>query len=111
MQILTAYDGSTHAASGVVVSGGPQEVVMENGQITWAINGAQSGVRSITLPGVWYVDTAVTISGSAYSYNYSGGPQAAPVTIRFAQVPWPVRTNPVHNLDEKGGQNPEESGR
>ena len=111
MQILTAYDGSSHAASGLVVTGGPQEVVMENGQIAWTINGAQSGVRSITLPGVWYVDTAVSISASTYSYNYTGGLQAAPVTIRFAQVPWPVRTNPAHNLDKTGGQADEESGR
>jgi hypothetical protein len=92
--ILTVYDGSTQTALGMTASGGPQEVAIQpnsptSEQITWTIGGVESGTRSVTLPGNWYPNQPVSRSGNTYSYSYSGGQQASPVTILFSQVPWP----------------------
>ena len=57
--------------------------------MAWTIGGVQSGVRSLTLPGTWYANQAVTQVGSTYSYTYPGGAQTAPVTILFKPTPWP----------------------
>jgi hypothetical protein len=85
--ILTAYDGTSQTAFGVTVSGGSQEVTIEPGQIVWTISGNNPGARSLTLAGNWYSAQPVTKVGSTYSYTYSGGPQAAPVTIVFTPAP------------------------
>jgi hypothetical protein len=81
--ILTVYDSSSQSAFNVTAAGGPQEVTMQSGKVTWTISGAQSGVRTLTLPGTWTANTNVPHSGSVYTYNYTGGLQAAPVTIVF----------------------------
>lgn len=81
--ILTVYDGTTQAAFGLTVAGGPQEVTVQTGQVVWTISGAESGPRSLTLPGNWVPNTNVSQSGGVYTYNYAGGLQAAPVTIVF----------------------------
>jgi hypothetical protein len=84
--MLTAYNNSAQTAFGVSVSGGPQEVVVEAGRVTWTIGGSQAGARKLTLPGTWYANQAVTESGGTWSVNYSGGAQAAAVTIVFSQT-------------------------
>jgi hypothetical protein len=94
-RVLTVYDTSTQAAFGFQVSGGPQEVSVQSDQIIWTIGGDAAGSRSLTLPGNWYPNPAagLTRSGDTFSYNYTGyagsGPQAAPVTITFSQLPLP----------------------
>ncbi|HEY3824148.1 MAG TPA: Ig-like domain-containing protein [Bryobacteraceae bacterium] len=94
-RVLTVYDTSTQAAFGFQVSGGPQEVSVQSDQIIWTISGDAAGSRSLTLPGNWYPNPAagLTRSGDTFSYNYTGyagsGPQAAPVTITFSQLPLP----------------------
>ena len=81
--ILTVYDSSTQAAFGMTLSGGPQAVTVQTGQIVWTISGAEAGTRSLNLPGTWVPNASVTKNGSVYTYNYAGGLQTAPVTIVF----------------------------
>jgi hypothetical protein len=83
--ILTVYDSSSQSALGMTLAGGPQEVAVQAGQIVWTISGAESGTRSLTLPGTWTAPANVAHAGSTYSYSYSGGLQAAPVTIILHQ--------------------------
>jgi hypothetical protein len=85
--ILTIYDNSAQAAFGLTASGGPQEVASQAGTITWTINGVNSGTRSLTIPGTWYPHPAVPQSGNTFTYSYTGGAQAAPVTVVFATAP------------------------
>jgi hypothetical protein len=77
------------SALGLMLAGGPQEAVIQGGQVAWTVSGVQSGARSLTLPGTWYANHAVTQAGSTYSYTYPGGAQTAPVTILFKPTPWP----------------------
>ena len=58
-----------------------------SGQIQWNIGGEQTGPRSLTLPGTWYPNQAVSVAGATCSYNYPGGAQTAPVTIVFSPTP------------------------
>jgi hypothetical protein len=81
--ILTVYDSSAQSAFGVSAAGGPQEVTMQAGTITWTISGAEAGIRSLTLPGTWSPSQSLTQSGGAFTYNFPGGLQIAPVTITF----------------------------
>ena len=82
--ILSVYDESSQTAFGVRMSGGPQEVVVQSGQITWTLSGAAAGVRSITLPaGNWSASPAITGSGNVFTYAWPGGQQAQPVAVVF----------------------------
>ena len=82
--IATVYDSSTQSAFGLTLSGGPQEVVVQTGQIAWTISGVESGTRTLTLPGNWAPNINLTqASPGVYTYSYTGGLQAAPVTITF----------------------------
>ncbi len=85
--ILTVYDGSTQSAFGVTVAGGPQEVVVQTGQIVWTLSGVEAGTRSLTLPGTWHPSIALFQSGSTFSYAFPGGQQTTPVTVTFTQIP------------------------
>ncbi len=84
--ILTVYDGSTQSAFGVTAAGGPQEVVIQTGQITWTLSGVAAGTRSLTLPGNWYPNQPLAQTGSTFSYSFPGGQQTTPVTITFTQT-------------------------
>ena len=89
-RMFTVYDTSTQSAYGFTASGGPQEVVVQSDQVVWTISGAgQNLTRTLTLPGTWYPNPAagVTRSGNTFSYTFTGGQQAAPVTITFSQLP------------------------
>jgi hypothetical protein len=82
--ILSVYDGTKQSAFGVTVSGGPQEVVAQNGQIVWTLSGVAAGVRSITLPaGNWSASPALVGSGNVFTYAWPGGQQTQPVTVVF----------------------------
>jgi hypothetical protein len=82
--ILSVYDGTAESAFGVSVSGGPQEIVSQNGQITWTLSGIAAGVRGIRLPaGNWSANPAIAGSGNAFTYAWPGGQQAQPVTVVF----------------------------
>jgi hypothetical protein len=81
--ILSVYDSSTQSAFGATASGGSQEVSIQSGKIVWTISGADSGTRTLTLPGTWHPSPAVSQSEGAYSYPWAGGAQATPVTIVF----------------------------
>lgn len=81
--ILSIYDGSAQAAFGVSASGGPQEITIQAGQITWTISGAAAGTRSLTLPGNWAPSLPLTQVGGAFTYNFPGGLQTSPVSIAF----------------------------
>jgi hypothetical protein len=83
--ILTVYDSSTQIAFGVTVAGGPQEVTMQAGQVTWTISGVEAGPRTLALPSVDNLtpNTNVAHVGNIYTYTYTGGLQATPVTIVF----------------------------
>ena len=85
--ILTVFDSSSQTAFGVTAAGGPQEAVVQSSQIVWTIAGFETGARSLTLPGTWYPNQALSQLGNTFSYIYSGGSQAAPVTITFSQTP------------------------
>ena len=89
--MFTVYDSTQQSAFGFTAAGGPQEVVVQSDQIVWTIGGVAAGIRSLTLPGVWYPNPAsgVTLTNNTYNYSYPGGQQTAPVTITFSQVPWP----------------------
>jgi hypothetical protein len=83
--VLTVYDGTAQSAFGVTLSGGPQEVVAQNGQITWTLSGAAAGVRRITLPaGNWSASPLIAGGGGSFTYAWSGGQQAQPVTVVFS---------------------------
>jgi hypothetical protein len=45
----------------------------------------ETGARTLTLPGTWSPSPPVSQQGNTFSYIYSGGTQAAPVTITFSQ--------------------------
>src|SRR5207247_9619285 len=66
--ILTTYDNSTQSALGLTLAGGPQEVVVQSGQIVWTISGTAAGTRSLTLPGTWTANVPVAQSGRPLSY-------------------------------------------
>jgi hypothetical protein len=83
--ILTVYDNSTQSAFGVSVSGGPQEVIMQPGQVRWTMSGISLAARSLNLSGSWHPSQNVTKNGNTFTYAYQGGAQAAPVTIVFEQ--------------------------
>jgi len=83
--VLATYDNSTQSAFGITVTGGPQEVVVQGGQITWTLSGSVAGTRSLTLSGNWSPNVSVAQSGSTYSYAFPGGAQTAPVTVVFTQ--------------------------
>jgi hypothetical protein len=83
--ILSVYDNSSQSAFGVTASGGPQEVVIQSGKIVWTISGATPGTVSLTLPGAWHPSPAVSQSGSTFTYPWSGGAQASPLTVVFTQ--------------------------
>jgi hypothetical protein len=85
MSVLTLYDGSAQSAFGVRAGGGPQEIAIEAGKITWTISGVESGRRSVTLPGNWSPSQPLAQSGGAFTYTFSGGLQATPVTVVFTQ--------------------------
>jgi hypothetical protein len=85
--ILTVYDGSTQSAFGITAAGGPQEVVIQTGQIVWTLSGVEAGTRSLTLPGTWYPNQVLTNSGSTFSYAWPGGGQTNPVQIVFTTSP------------------------
>jgi hypothetical protein len=85
--ILTVYDSSTQSAFGVTAAGGPQEVVIQTGQIVWTLSGVEAGTRSLTLPGMWYPSQPIFLTGSTFSYAFPGGQQTAPVTITFTPIP------------------------
>jgi hypothetical protein len=82
--ILTAWDDSRQSAFGITAAGGPQEIVVKPDQIVWTLGGMRSGSRVLTLPQGWKPDRAVARDGNDWSEVYSGGPQAATVTIVFA---------------------------
>ncbi len=85
--VLTVFDASKQRAFGITASGGPQEVVAQSDQIVWTISGVAAGTRSVTLPpGVWSPDSTVTGSLNQFSYAFSGGQQAAPVTVTFTLI-------------------------
>lgn len=84
--ILAAYDTGSHSAFGATLSGGPQEVSIQTRQVTWTLNGAETGNRNLTISGGWVPsppNPSVSIVGNTYTYNYTGGLQAAPVTINM----------------------------
>jgi hypothetical protein len=81
--ILTVYDGSTQSAFGVTAAGGPQEVVIQTGQIVWTLSGVEATTRSLTLPGNWYPSQPVAQTGNTFTYSFPGGQQTTPVTITF----------------------------
>ena len=85
--ILTTYDTSSQTAFGITVSGGPQEVVVQSGQITWTISGAESSTRSLTLQGTWHPNQPIPQAGNTFNYAYAGGLQTAPVQLVFSQTP------------------------
>jgi hypothetical protein len=85
--ILTVYDGSTQSAFGVTIGGGPQEIVIQSGQIVWTLSGVTAGTRSLTLPGTWYPNQPLSQSGSTFTYAFPGGQQTSPVTITFTPTP------------------------
>jgi hypothetical protein len=85
--ILTVYDSSTQSAFGITIVGGPQEVVIQTGQIVWTLSGVEGGNRSLTLSGTWYPSQPVSQTGGTFSYSFPGGQQTAPVTITFTQTP------------------------
>ena len=87
INILTAWDDSPRSAFGITASGGPQEIVAGPDRIVWTLGGFRSGARVLTLPQGWTPDRAVTRNGSAWSQVYSGGAQAAPLTIVFKPEP------------------------
>jgi hypothetical protein len=87
--VLTVYNNSPQSAFGVTVSGGPQELVIQPGQIVWTLSGVNAGARSLTLPGTWYPNQPVARSGSTFSRAFAGGAQTPPATIVFAPTPWP----------------------
>ena len=83
--VLTVYDGTAQSAFGVTLSGGPQEVVAQNGQITWTLSGAAAGVRRITLPaGNWLASQLIAGSGNSFTCAWPGGQQAQPITVVFS---------------------------
>jgi hypothetical protein len=84
--ILTAYDNTPQSAFGVTVSGGPQEVVIQPGQITWTLSGVTAGVRTLTLPGSWTPDRPLPQTAGTFSFTFAGGQQTAPLTIVFRQT-------------------------
>ncbi|HTA42780.1 MAG TPA: hypothetical protein VK789_10050 [Bryobacteraceae bacterium] len=83
--VLTVYDGAAQSAFGVRASGGPQEIAIEAGKITWTISGSESGQRIVALPGSWSPSQPLTQSGGAFTYTFSGGLQTTPVTVVFTQ--------------------------
>jgi hypothetical protein len=85
--ILTVYDGSTQSGFGITLAGGPQEVVVQSGQIVWTLSGVEAGTRSLTLPGTWYPSQAISHTGSTFTYAFPGGQQTTPVTITFTPNP------------------------
>ncbi|MDP9170933.1 MAG: hypothetical protein M3N54_09980 [Acidobacteriota bacterium] len=85
--ILSVYDTSSQTGFGITVSGGPQEVLVQPGSITWTAGGVTPGIRNLTLQGTWYPNQPVAQSGSTFSYASAGGSQAAPATIVFTQTP------------------------
>jgi hypothetical protein len=85
--ILTVFDSSTQTAFGITEAGGPQEVVMQSNEIVWTIGGVETSARTLTLPGSWSPNPSVSQQGNTFSYIYSGGAQAAPVTITFSKKP------------------------
>jgi hypothetical protein len=85
--ILTVYDSSTQSAFGISLAGGPQEVVIQTGQIVWTLSGVEAGNRSLTLPGTWYPSQPLSQTGSMFSYPFPGGQQTNPITITFTQTP------------------------
>jgi hypothetical protein len=85
--ILTVYDGSTQSGFGITLAGGPQEVVVQSGQIVWTLSGVEAGTRSLTLPGTWYPSQAISHTGSTFTYAFPGGQQTRPVTITFTPTP------------------------
>src|SRR5262249_53968609 len=87
VSVLTVYDNSMQSAFGVTVSGGPQEVVIQSGQIVWTVSGVSAGTRSLTLPGTWYANQAVAQSGNTFSQTFAGGAQTSPATVIFTPMP------------------------
>jgi hypothetical protein len=82
--VLSVYDASTQSAFGVTAGGGPQEVAIANGQVTWTLSGVAAGVRTITLPsGNWMPSPAIAGSGNGFTYAWPGGQQAQPATVVF----------------------------
>jgi hypothetical protein len=81
--VVTVFDSSIQIGLGLTLQGGPQEVSVQTGQVVWTISGAESGIRSLTMPGNWTPNVNVPHNGSVYTYNYLGGLQAAPVVITF----------------------------
>jgi hypothetical protein len=84
--VLTVFDGSNQEAYGIRASGGSQEVTVQPAQVVWTISGGQSGTRTLVLPGSWTSSQNVPHSGNIYTYNYTGGLQAAQVTIVFRRA-------------------------
>jgi hypothetical protein len=84
-RILTVYDNTTQSAFGVSLSGGPQEVILQPGQIRWTLSGISTAARSLTLPGNWHPSQKVPRTGDTFTYAYPGGAQAVPVTIILEQ--------------------------
>jgi hypothetical protein len=82
--VLSVYDGSTQSAFGVTAGGGPQEVAIAKGQITWTLSGVAAGVRTVALPsGTWMARPAIAGNGNVFTYAWPGGQQAEPVTVVF----------------------------
>ncbi len=85
--VLTVYDGTTQSAFDVTAAGGPQEIVIEDGRLTWTIGGATPGDRTLILPDVWQPVHPVAHTGNKFTRNYPGGLQAAPVVMVFRFKP------------------------
>jgi hypothetical protein len=83
VSVATVYDNSQQTAFGLTMKGGPQEVTVQSSHVVWTISGAQSGIRTLTLPGDWTPNIDVPHIGQVFTYNYTGGPQPTPVTIVF----------------------------
>jgi hypothetical protein len=82
--ILSVYDGSTQSAFGVTATGGPQEIAMTAGQITWTLSGVASGTRTVTLPAGWSTtNPQVAQNGNTFTVQYIGGQPAGGTDIVF----------------------------
>ncbi len=83
--VLTVFDTSSRAAFGLSVSGGPQEVIIQSGQIVWTISGIEAGARSLTLPAAgWSPAPPVPQSGNTFTIQFPGGAQTTPVSVVFS---------------------------
>jgi hypothetical protein len=88
VQTLAAYDTAAHGAFSMAVSGGPQEIVNNQGTITWKVDSVTAGARTFTPPaGTWYPDKPLIVNGNGFVINHPGGVQPSAYTVHFTQTP------------------------